>query len=77
VYRTKGRYGDEKKQQQQQQQVADRFTYMSVLVFTQCIVSATVARLGTVTTVIRPDRVGSDNAPIFSREAFPREDAQE
>ena len=53
VYRTKGRYGDGKQQKQQQrlqQQVAaDRFTYMSVLVFTQCVVSATVARLGNCT----------------------------
>jgi len=44
VYRTKGRYGNET--QQQQQQVADRFTFMSVLVFSQCVVSAAVARLG-------------------------------
>jgi len=52
VYRTKGRYGDghhgdeTQQQQQQEQEVADRFTYMSVLVLTQCLVSAAVARLG-------------------------------
>ena len=51
MYRTKGRYGDGHHGNEQQQQpaaaaVGDRFTFMSVLVLTQCLVSAAVARLG-------------------------------
>ena len=49
VYRTQGRYGDEIQQQghEGRERVSDRFTFMSVLVLFQCLVSALVARFGT------------------------------
>jgi len=46
AYRTKGRYGDVQQQHHADAVSSDRFTFMSVLVFTQCVVSAAVARLG-------------------------------
>ena len=60
VYRTQGRYGDGRHGSEDEGAEPavsrdDRFTFMSVLVLSQCLVSAAVARLGTITSFLLND----------------------